>query len=94
MGNNKICTYCSPDKKIMKPIIEGVGDFLAVENNGNIAFGNDGSVSYYERMFNFCPMCGRKLDNGKEKRKTKPKANSKKPKTNYIDEVLTQFERK
>lgn len=66
MGNNKICTYCSPDKKIMKPIIEGVGDFLAVENNGNIAFGNDGSVSYYERMFNFCPMCGRKLNKGEE----------------------------
>lgn len=94
MGNNKTCPYCSSDKKIMKPIIAGVDDFLSIENDGTVAFGNDGSVSYYERMLNFCPMCGRKLDNGKEKRKTKPKANSKKSKTNYIDEVLTQFERK
>ena len=94
MGNNKTCPYCSPDKKINKPIVKGVGDFLAVENDGTVAFGDDGAVSYYEHLLNFCPMCGRKLDNGKEKHKTKPKANSKKPKTNYIDEVLMQFERK
>lgn len=66
MENNKICPYCSPDKRIMKPIIKGVGDFLAVENDGTVAFGNDGAVSYYERMINFCPMCGRKLNKGEE----------------------------
>ena len=64
MGNNKTCLYCSPDKKIKKPIIEGVGDFLSVENNGDVAFGNDGSVSYYERLLSFCPICGRELNKG------------------------------
>lgn len=57
----KNCPYCSPNLKDVVPIVDGVGDFLAVENNGNVAFGNDGSVSYYERMINFCPMCGRPL---------------------------------
>ena len=94
MENNKTCPYCSHDLEVMVPIVEDSEDFLAIENDGTVAFGDDGAVAYYERLFNFCPMCGRKLDNGKEKRKTKPKANSKKPKTNYIDEVLTQFERK
>ena len=45
MGNNKTCPYCSPDKKIKKPIVKGVGDFLAVENDGTVAFGDDGAVS-------------------------------------------------
>lgn len=56
------CPYCSPDKKVMMPIIAGGGDFLSIENNGTVAFGNDGAVSYYERMLNFCPMCGRPLN--------------------------------
>ena len=65
MENNKTCPYCSSDEKVRVPIIKGVGDFLAVENNGTVAFGDDGAVSYYEHLLNFCPMCGRKLDNGK-----------------------------
>ena len=69
MENNKTCPYCSPDKKVMKPIIEGVGDFLSVENDGDVAFGNDGSVSYYERLLNFCPMCGRELNKGDKSEK-------------------------
>ena len=66
MGNNKTCRYCSHDPKVRVPIIKGVGDFLSVEDNGTIAFGNDGAVSYYEQMINFCPMCGRKLNKGEE----------------------------
>ena len=70
MGNNRTWPYCSPDKKIKKPIIEGVGDFLAVENDGNVAFCDYGTVSYYEHLLNFRPMCGRKLDNGESNKST------------------------
>lgn len=55
------CPYCSPDKKVMMPIIAGGGDFLSIENNGTVAFGDDGAVAQRERLFNFCPMCGRRL---------------------------------
>lgn len=64
----KNCPYCSPDKKVMMPIIADDSDFFAIENNGTISFGDDGSVTYYERLINFCPMCGRKLNNGKTTR--------------------------
>lgn len=70
MENNKTCPYCSPDKRIMKPIIADDSDFLSVENDGTIAFGDDGAVAYYERLLNFCPMCGRKLDNEKSNKST------------------------
>ncbi len=61
MGNNKTCPYCSPDLKGVVPIVEDGGDFLAIEDNGTIIFGTDGSVADYERLLNFCPMCGRRL---------------------------------
>lgn len=60
----KNCLYCSPNLKDVVPIVEDGEDFLAVENNGTIAFGNDGAVTCYDRLLNFCPMCGRPL--GKE----------------------------
>lgn len=31
MGNNKTCPYCSPDKKVMMPIIADDSDFFAIE---------------------------------------------------------------
>ncbi|MEK1471409.1 hypothetical protein HC002_02325 [Limosilactobacillus fermentum] len=89
MGNNKTCPYCSPDKKVMMPIIEDGSDFLAVEDNGTIAFGDDGAVTHYERMLNFCPMCGRELNNGKKqlqmaaKRLTKANAKKKEPEASH-----------
>lgn len=70
MGNNKTCPYCSPDKRIMGSIVEGGSDFLAVSNDGTVVFGDDGAVSCYEHLLNFCPMCGRKLDNGKSNKST------------------------
>jgi hypothetical protein len=65
MGNNKTCPYCSPSPKDRVPVIENRSDFLAIEPNGAIAFGNDWSVTFHERIFKFCPMCGRELNNGK-----------------------------
>lgn len=59
------CPYCSPSPKDRVPVIENRSDFLAIEPNGAIAFGNDGSVTFHERVFKFCPMCGRELNNGK-----------------------------
>lgn len=67
MGNNKACPYCSPSPKDRVPVIENRSDFLAIEPNGTIAFGNDGSVTFHERVFKFCPMCGRKLNNEKNR---------------------------
>ncbi|MGJ3766083.1 hypothetical protein ACLOE0_02980 [Limosilactobacillus fermentum] len=58
----KNCLYCSPDLKGVVPIVEDGGDFLAIEDNGTIIFGTDGAVSYYKRLLNFCPMCGRPLN--------------------------------
>ena len=61
------CPYCSPSPKDRVPVIENRSDFLAIEPNGAIAFGNDGSVTFHERVFKFCPMCGRELNNGKNR---------------------------
>lgn len=61
------CPYCSPSLKDRVSVIENSSDFLAIEPNGTIAFGNDGSVTFHERVFKFCPMCGRKLNNGKNR---------------------------
>lgn len=55
------CPYCSPSPKDRVPVIENGSDFLAVEDNGTVAFGDDGAVAQRERLFNFCPMCGRRL---------------------------------
>lgn len=66
------CPYCSPRPAVRVPVIENRPDFLAIEPNGTIAFGNDGSVTFYERVFKFCPMCGRKLNNGRENRLSWP----------------------
>lgn len=60
----KNCLYCSHDLKGVVPIVEDGGDFLAIEDNGTIIFGTDGAVSDYERLLNFCPMCGRELNKG------------------------------
>ncbi|MFT9003165.1 MAG: hypothetical protein ABF991_00485 [Liquorilactobacillus hordei] len=54
------CEYCHA-----KPIIDVLyqGAFLAFDEDGVVAFGNDGSVTtseHYARI-NYCPMCGRKL---------------------------------
>lgn len=62
----KGCLYCSPNPKDRVPIVENSSDFLAIENDGTVAFGNDGAVTHYERLLNFCPMCGRELNNGKK----------------------------
>ena len=70
MENNKTCPYCSPDKRIMRSIVGGGSDFLAISNDGTVVFGDDGAVSCYEHLLNFCPMCGRKLDNGKINKST------------------------
>lgn len=64
MGNNKICPYCSHNPEVMVPIVEDSADFLAIENDGTVAFGDDGAVTCYEQLINFCPMCGRKLNKG------------------------------
>ena len=93
------CPYCHEQKDIINTLDNSHLYVAGMEQPGQVVHIYDNRLICEEqtiesRKINFCPMCGRKLDNGKEKRKTKPKANSKKPKTNYIDEVLTQFERK
>ena len=65
----KNCPYCSPDKKVMMLIIAGGGDFLSIENNGTVVFGDDGAVSCYEHLLNFCPICGRELNRGDKSEK-------------------------
>lgn len=60
------CPYCSPRPEARGPVIENRSDFLVIEPDGTIALGNDGSVTFYERVFKFCPMCGRELNNGKK----------------------------
>ena len=57
----KGCLYCSPNSKDRVPIVENSSDFLAIENDGTVAFGDDGAVTFYEQVFKFCPMCGRRL---------------------------------
>lgn len=57
----KGCLCCSPNPKDRVPIVKNGIDFLAVEDNGTVAFGDDGAVAQRERPFNFCPMCGRRL---------------------------------
>ena len=99
MRNNKTCPYCHEQKDIINTLDHSRIYVAGMQQPGQVVHIYDNRLICEEqtiesRKINFCPMCGRKLDNGKEKRKTKPKANSKKPKTNYIDEVLTQFERK
>ena len=85
----KGCLYCSPNSKDRVPIVENSSDLLAIENDGTVAFGDDGAVTHYERRFNFCPMCGRELDSGKKQRqmaaKRLAKANAKKkePETSH-----------
>lgn len=92
----KNCPYCSHDIEVMVPIVEDSSDFLAIENDGTVAFGDDGAVAQYERLFNFCPMCGRELNNGKKQRqmnaKQLAKANAKKnkPETKYKNSTLLQ----
>lgn len=61
----KGCLCCSPNPKDRVPIVKNGSDFLAIEDNGTVAFGDDGAVAQRERLFNFCPMCGRGLNNGK-----------------------------
>lgn len=97
-GKQANCPYCHDRANLLQSNDERPvdGDMVYINKDGYLNLETDWGHVY--RIANYCPMCGRKLDNGKEKRKTKPKtkpkANSKKPKTNYIDEVLTQFERK
>lgn len=89
MGNNKNCPYCSHDPKVMVPIVDDYESFLTIENDGTVAFGDDGAVAYYERLLNFCPMCGRELNNGKKqlqmaaKRLTKANAKKKESETSH-----------
>lgn len=56
------CEYCHGERNA-KPIVENQSDFLAFDNHGIVAFGNDGSVSTGEgyKRFSYCPVCGRKL---------------------------------
>ncbi|MFT8556664.1 hypothetical protein [Liquorilactobacillus hordei] len=56
------CEYCHGGIKA-RPIIEESSVFLAFDENGIVAFGNDGSVTTGEEYtrINYCPMCGRKL---------------------------------
>ena len=56
------CEYCHGGRKA-KPIVEESSAFLAFDENGIVAFGNDGSVTTGEgyTKLNYCPMCGRKL---------------------------------
>lgn len=61
------CPYCSPSPKDRVPVIENRSDFLAIEPDGTIALGHDGTLTCYERVSKFCPMCGRKLNNGKNR---------------------------
>lgn len=76
-----------------------------MEQPGQVVYVSDNLLVCEERTLesrkiNFCPMCGRELDNGKkqhqvnDKRSEKVKAKNSKPKTNYIDEVLTKYGRK
>ncbi len=60
----KNCPYCSHDLEVMVPIVEDSESFLAIENDGTVAFGDDGAVTHYDRLLNFCPMCGRELNKG------------------------------
>ena len=65
MENNKTCPYCSPDKRIMRSIVEGGSDFLAISNDGTVVFGDDGAVSCYEHLLNFSPCVDVNLTMGK-----------------------------
>lgn len=64
--NNKNCPFCSLRPEARGPVIENRSDFLVIEPDGTIGLGNDGTVTFYERVFKFCPMCGRELNKGEE----------------------------
>jgi len=58
-----MCEYCEPYKEIF---IDGEnGDACITKNGELVAFPNtDFEVRAVHLKINFCPMCGRKLENG------------------------------
>lgn len=61
----KNCPYCHGGRKA-EPLVNEGPDFLAFDENGSVAFGDDGAITLYEHIFNYCPMCGRPLNEEEE----------------------------
>lgn len=58
----KECPYCHGGRKAI-PLVDDGRDFLSFDVFGSVAFGNNGTVSIHIHKLNYCPKCGRKLDN-------------------------------
>lgn len=66
----KNCPYCrSKDPDANAEIYKNGDEYLAIGSDGNVEIDEGNLVMeenfylYQEKLFKFCPMCGRKLEN-------------------------------
>ena len=65
LDKQKNCPYCHGGRKA-EPLVNEGPDFLAFDENGSVAFGDDGAITIHADVFNYCPMCGRPLNEEEE----------------------------